>query len=536
MKIRLLWQHYKYFPYEREFARREVRELMGQKPSEEGDGLVVSVRSGWEQVAKRVTYFREIVSEGGDRILPLQAQLEAITNGEMSASSLGIGVMPVDTRQSTRYSAHGLHEYKGKFNPQVVRAICNILGVQGGDWILDPFCGSGTTLLEAFHLGLNAVGIDLNPLGVEISNAKIAAMQVPSDQLLEHVAVVKVHLKERIANMRFDKSFSPSQLRRLASAGWQDRLNCPSYLRLWFTESALAQLAAIMEEIESLPSKRIQLIMRIVLSDIVRDVSLQDAADLRIRRRKSPPQNEPVIPLFLTSLSKKVSTILKARQLVQPTRSDQVAQLADVLHCRDIFGNNRGSRQAGHFDAAITSPPYATALPYIDTQRLSLVLLGLVSASRIRDTERSLVGNREITERERSELDVALEANHHGLPDECVSVCRSLKTALNSRSDGFRRRNVPGLLYKYLTEMAEMFRQVHGVLKNGAPYALIVGRNSTRLGGRVFIIDTPRLLSILAEANGFRLRESMELETYQRFDVHQANSIRTEMLTILERR
>ena len=242
MSIRLLWQHYKYFPYEREFARREVRELMGQKPSEEGDGLAVSVQPGWEQAAKRVTYFREIISDGGDRIVPLQAQLEAITNGEISTFSFAAGMTPAEARQSTRYSAHGLHEYKGKFNPQVVRAICNMLGMQAGDWILDPFCGSGTTLLEAFHLGLNAIGIDLNPLGVEISNAKIAAMQVPSDQLLEHVAVIKVHLNERIAGMHFDKPFSDSQLKRLVSSGWQDRLNCPNYLRLWFTESALRNL------------------------------------------------------------------------------------------------------------------------------------------------------------------------------------------------------------------------------------------------------------------------------------------------------
>ena len=283
--------------------------------------LAVSVQPGWEQAAKRVTYFREIISDGGDRSVPLQAQLEAITNGEISTFSFAAGMTPAEARQSTRYSVHGLHEYKGKFNPQVVRAICNMLGMQAGDWILDPFCGSGTTLLEAFHLGLNAIGIDLNPLGVEISNAKIAAMQVPSDQLLEHVDSIKVHLNERIAGMHFDKPFSDSQLKRLVSSGWQDRLNCPNYLRLWFTESAWRQLAAVMEEIESLPSKEIQLIMRVVLSDIVRDVSLQDVADLRIRRRKSPPENEPVIPLFVNSLSKKVSNILKARQLVWPART-----------------------------------------------------------------------------------------------------------------------------------------------------------------------------------------------------------------------
>ena len=60
------------------------------------------------------------------------------------------------------------------------------------------------------------------------------------------------------------------------------------------------------------------------------------------------------------------------------------------------------------FDAVITSPPYATALPYIDTQRLSLVLLGLIGADELRATEAALVGAREITIGERRALEAEL--------------------------------------------------------------------------------------------------------------------------------
>jgi site-specific DNA-methyltransferase (cytosine-N4-specific) len=535
MKIHLLWQNYRYFPYERELARREVHAMTGRRPSVEKTGLVAKVQRNWTQLAKRTTYFREILSDDGERIIPLQTQLEAVTNGSTVPTSSTLAALPTHTRQSTRYSGHGLHEYRGKFNPQVVRAISNILELRPGDWLFDPFCGSGTALLEALHLGLNAVGIDLNPLAVEIANAKVASMRVPSDQLLEETVRLKLCLGERIAGMHLDKTFSANQIRRVAGDDWQNRLNCPEYLHLWFTQSVLAQLAAIMQEIEKLPSKNIRSIMRVVLSNIVRDVSLQDSTDLRIRRRKSPPENAPAIPLFLDSLSKKLSCILKARQLIQTTSTTQAALLGNVLSCRELL--KAENRQIGvkHFDAAITSPPYATALPYIDTQRLSLVLLGLIDARQIRDTERSLIGNREITPGERAGLETALKANRDSLPRECVSLCQELHDAVDLQSDGFRRQNVPGLLYKYLTEMAGMFREVHTVLRKGARYALIVGRNGTLLGSRHFTIDTPRLLSVLAEANGFRLSDSMEFDAYHRFDVHQANSIRTETLIILEK-
>lgn len=535
MNIHLLWQDYRYFPYEREFAKREVRSLMGRDPLEEKTGLAVNAKAGWQGLATRTTYFREVLSDGGDRIIPLQTQLEALANGWTGTGTLPLDMTSQLTRQSTRYSAHGLHEYRGKFNPQVVRAISNILGLQPGDWILDPFCGSGTTLLEALHLGLNAVGIDLNPLAVEIANAKIACMRVPSDQLLEQAVTLKVRLNERIASMQLDRPFSAREMKRLGGHSWENRLKCPDYVRQWFTESVLAQLASITKEIEGLVSKKIQLIMRVVLSDIVRDVSLQNSADLRIRRRKSPPANEPAIPLFLDSLSKKVSSILKSRQLVKPTSTTQVALRDDVLRCRGLLKSKRGQTLPQQFDAAITSPPYATALPYIDTQRLSLVLLGLIDARQIRKTERSLIGNREITPADRLRLEGALKSNLAGLPNECVSFCQSLQSAVDRQHDGFRRQNVPGLLYKYLSEMAQTFTQVHTVLRKGAPYALIVGRNSTCLGGHHFSIDTPRLLAALAEANGFALKESVELEAYHRFDVHQANSIRSETLIILEK-
>lgn len=531
MKIHLLWQKYKYFPYERELARREVKALMGGKPSDEEAGLIVNARSDWKSLAKRTTYFREVFSNGGERIFPLQSQLEALPNGSNATPRFSFAVPSGSTRQSTRYSAHGLHEYRGKFNPQVVRAIGNILRLQPKDWILDPFCGSGTALLEALHLGLNAVGIDLNPLAVEIANAKIAAMRVPSDQLLEQVADLKLRLHESIVDVRLDTPFSSHQIKRVAGDGWETRLTCPEYLRKWFSESVLVQLAAILQEIDNLPSKRIRLIIRMILSDIVRAVSLQDAADLRIRRRKSPPENEPAIPLFLNALSKKLSCILNARQLLQLTSTKQVAIQGNVLSC----GRKVGVASAQQFDAAITSPPYATALPYIDTQRLSLVLLGLIDASQIREAERTLIGNREITPAERSSLEASLRTNIHNLPGECISVCQALQRAVDTQKDGFRRQNVPGLLYKYLCEMAEMFRQVYTVLKKGAKYALIVGQNTSRLGGRHFNIDTPRLLSVLAQANGFNLIESIELDAYHRFDVHQANSIRTETLVILEK-
>jgi len=56
---------------------------------------------------------------------------------------------------STGYATHGLFPYRGKFHPQLIKGILNILGVQPGDVVLDPMCGSGTLNVEGSIIGVN---------------------------------------------------------------------------------------------------------------------------------------------------------------------------------------------------------------------------------------------------------------------------------------------------------------------------------------------------------------------------------------------
>jgi len=103
------------------------------------------------------------------------------------------------------------------------------------------------------------------------------------------------------------------------------------------------------------------------------------------------------------------------------------------------------------------------------------------------------------------------------------------------KGHGFRKRNVPALVFKYLSDMSRMFASVAELVRRGGRYALLVGRNRTNLHGQELLIDTPRLLTSVAESRGWKVDELIELDTYQRFDVHQGNSIRQESLLVLQR-
>ncbi len=546
MKVKFYWHPYKYLPYELTLAAYEVSVLLEQEPIYEEDGLVVENLNGWKRYAQRMTYFREAVADDGTCIIPLQTALEASTKSDRQLACFNGDILegfhktdvlsPRDLesnytlyRQSTRYSSHGLHEYRGKFNPQIVRAVGNMLRLQPGEWVLDPFCGSGTTLLEAAHMGWNAIGVDINPLAVQIAKAKIAAIRLPLEELHTYKDALSQRLSKRFNDVSFDRAFTERQIRALGGEGWQTYLPHFDYLSCWFTESVLVQLAAIMDEIAKIASTDLRLVLCIILSDILREVSLQDPADLRIRRRKSPPENAPVIPLYLENVKRKIEVILKARPYIGNVTTIQDALLGDSRYSASTV------KAYPPFDGAITSPPYATALPYIDTQRLSLVLLRLIDPDEIRPIEKSLTGNREITAQERLKIEQDIETNADHLPAECILLCRKLKEAFNKDKDGFRRQNMPALIYKYLVDMALMFKNTYPLLKTHAPFALVVGKNRTHLGGQTFVIDTPHLLTLLGAHNGFTLQEALTLNTYQRFDVHQNNSIRSETLVILRK-
>jgi SAM-dependent methyltransferase len=533
MKIDFFWHSYKYLPYERRLAERELITLFKGSPVPHPNGFTVKFsEQGWQDIAKRVTYFCEAVAENGERVIPRQALFEASGNGSAQAYLTSMPVAPSQSRQNTRYSAHGIHEYRGKFNPQVVRAIGNLLDLTPGDWVLDPFCGSGTTLLEAAHNNWNAIGLDINPLGVEITKAKLAALRVSLDDLSVFSARLTGKLCDLVAGLSLDLPFNDQQKIQIGGAEWEDVLPNLGYLRAWFTESVLVQLAAILRAIAEIPQPAIQAVFRISLSNILRDVSLQEPADLRIRRRKSPPPNVPVISLFVDTLVSWTETLLKARRCFQSAPDTvQEAILGDAREAMDVIGKAFPGQT---FNAAITSPPYVTALPYIDTQRLSLAVLGLIDAADIRATERQLIGNREITNQQRRIWEEALQKNQRDLPFACWQFCCELAAAVDPEKDGFRRQNKPALVYQYFSEMAQMFEQVRRLLYSSAHFVLVAGSNRTKLGGRQFVIDTPYWLGILAEQCGFRQAEALKLDTYQRYDVHRVNSIRTETMLILE--
>ncbi len=116
-----------------------------------------------ELIKKRASYFRTVNGEYTDYFNIIQKN---------------------QTRSVNQYLTHWIYPYKGKFHPQMIRALLNIIGLKEGDIVFEPFSGSGTTALEAQLLGINFIGIDISPLCVMQGRVKTESIYV-LDEILK---------------------------------------------------------------------------------------------------------------------------------------------------------------------------------------------------------------------------------------------------------------------------------------------------------------------------------------------------------------
>lgn len=488
---------YRMWPYEDVLRRREIATVLGVKPTEKDGALSARLDPYELDRAQRLSFTHVLEAEGGSpRWRTWQAILE---NGDAEA-----------VRKDPKYVTHGIHPYKGKFYPQLCKALLNIANLRPGKNVLDPFCGSGTVLLEAQLNGHAATGCDMNPLAVLVSQAK-TVVATTSAVLLDRA------LKDFFDRVAVDKS--------TARNVEHFRPELRDEIERWFPPSVSYRLGWLLSLIERVPNSAARPILRVLLSSIIRQVSQQEPADLRIRRRKELLKDAPVLPLFRARVE-------EFRGRLQKFGERLSAAPAAFLPANVLEGDARqwGTLAAleRKVDCVITSPPYATALPYIDTDRLSILTIQGIEASRRAQLEQQLTGSREIREQERRELEKSLAAP--GIEERLGSataarLVRQVDRLNRSVDVGFRRRNMGALLLRYFTDMRSVFSNLARVVVPGAPLFFVIGDNKTLAGERLVEIESGTVLAELGETMGWKLRETIPISVTKDAVLHSHHSI-----------
>ncbi len=518
-------------PFERKLALKEIQVICNGKPElieDEAGELYFQVTGDLraERVAKKLAYWESIKTD--KTYFTDQVLREATTNvvrngvdiGELKKILPFSTDIPLPNRRCLRYGPHGIHEYRGKFFPQLVKSLINDADIPQNGIVVDPMCGSGTTLVEALLGGHRTYGLDINPLSAFMSSSKCELLEVKPNSLAREYRKVRETLLDR-AVLRAN-----NQRRYFGSLAAEDQ----RYLSSWFAEDAINDLDLVIEALNRVKNEKIRKFFYVSLSNILRKVSWQKIDDLRVRKEVRLDCDVDAVKEFLEELGKSVRLVLAF--LYQEGNKNlprhSISQ-GDARNASQVWNIS------GEVDTIITSPPYATALPYLDTDRLSLSYLNLLSRPNHRKTDWKMIGNREISEKQRRELWDLFLGGKMTLPNSITRLVKKIDLLNQNTDAGFRRKNLPSLLVKYFDDMTGVLASCRKLLKPGAKAYFVVGNNHTIAGGERVEIETGKLLCDIGESVGLQIDNVIPMEMLVSRDIFRKNASDTEKIICFRR-
>ncbi len=255
-------------------------------------------------------------------------------------------------RERTKH-VHRLHPYLGKFIPQLVETLLARYVPTGGR-VLDPFAGSGTTLVQALESGHPATGIDVAAFNCLLIRVKTARY---NEFVLEH------EIRDALGRFRaVDGSLQGLSLGR-------------GYISRWFAPQAARELLAFRSIVTDYAHADV---LRVVLARAARSARLTTHFDLDFPRE---PQRAPY---WCHKHKRECRPVDRAEHFIQRYALDTLARIKAFARVRTreaeakvIHGDARELALGSRFDAVVTSPPYPGLIDYHEQHRYAYELLGL---------------------------------------------------------------------------------------------------------------------------------------------------------------
>lgn len=376
-------------------------------------------------------------------------------------------------------ATHYIHPYPAKLLPQIPAFfLANSILSQPGSTVLDPFCGSGTVLLESILHNRTGLGADANPLARLIASAKVTNYDLNV--------------------LRRESTLLLRRARRYRSATPPDVVN----IRHWFYPHVIEQLSRLRRAVDAVDETSGADFFRVCLSACVRRVSLADprlSVPVRLREDQYPdghpfrePTNARLRRLRRQDVSAEFEAIVAANiervDALNRIRGDRVSAAVvatDARHLTTQYANGAKLKD-GSIDFILTSPPYAGAQKYIRSSSLSIGWLGLNDQRTLRQLEDQNIGREHFA-----------TGGHYRIPQTGIAEA-------DRRVSTVAARNPLRALISatYLIEMRQALAEACRVLRPGGHMVLVASNN--RVCGREFM--TQRYLQHMLEDQGMVVR------------------------------
>jgi len=333
------------------------------------------------------------------------------------------------TRKDTAYITHGYHRYPAKFIPQIVSRLAGKY-TKEGDLIVDPFGGCGTTLVESKVMGRPSVGVDINPVAVLITKAKIT----PIDP------------------QKIEKAFAILKT-KLDTYSKDTKVKAPEHERIdyWFKPEEKRKLAFIFAEISKLKDQDIRDFFYCGFSNILKNCSIWLQKSNKPTRDLNKKPSDP-IPTFY----KQIKMMMRGNaRFYELSKEKKHLEIPSQVYCTDA---RTIPAKDNSVSLIVTSPPYVTSYEYADLHQLTALWLEYtkdLSDFRKRfigtsyHNKKDLILNSELAEKIRNEL---LE--------------KDKKTAEEVST--------------YFSEMNQVFTEMKRMLKKGGKTCIVIGNTSLK--------------------------------------------------------
>jgi len=372
---------------------------------------------------------------------------------------------------STNTSApyHQWFNYREGFSGQLVLELIKLSGAQKSEYIVDPFCGSGTTNVVATLNGYNTIGLDVNPMSAFIANAKITYY-------------TDIDLKN--ASLLHKKALKHKTVKQF-----------PEYLEIekYFDSNNLQELLRIKTFIDTIPNSSAKTILLIAFISIIIDCSnrKRDGNGLRIQHSKIADVN--------LAFSNKVKLILEDIEKEQSSPGPKGYGLYG--NAFDFYDTHIKPMDNVKVGTIIFSPPYANSFDYFESYKLELILggfaKGMKEVNKLRQNAiRSFVGNRMKSSSNNKFVELLAKEIEKTLPE---------KEKRTGKVDT-RTRKVPNMIRSYFYDMHEVIRQCSLSLDAGKRVYIVVDQ-SAYVGT---IIPTDLLFAYFGEIENFKVERIIE--------------------------
>lgn len=398
-------------------------------------------------------------------------------------------------------AAHDWYRFVLSFPPHLVSDYIDRFGLNENSRVLDPFCGTGTTIVECKKQGVEAIGIESHPMLHFAGNVKIN-WSPDSKKLLEHAHKIAFATAQKLSNCKNNNH---------CFALPEDKIKL--LLKDSISIIPLQKTLALIETINESGNKTFQAHEKLALAKaLVFSISnLRFGPEVGIGKHKV---DSPVIDLWLNEV-KAIAQDLESLQASENTNSKIFH--ADSRAAQDFL-------ELESIDACITSPPYPNEKDYTRTTRLETVLLGFISdKSELQLLKKGLLRSNTRTIYKGDRDDEWIKNN---------SEVKMLAAEIESRrielgkTSGFERL-YSRVVELYFGGMTRHLANLRPSLRSGAKLAYVVGDQASFFR---IPIRTGKLLANIADSLGY---EVVDIELFRsRFSTATKETLREECIIL----